>query len=127
MIATSTKQPHKLCLKCTKTTTETSKKLMLTLKKKQLYLFISVCKCDLYPYRIKKVNYFTFHRIKIMFLFFGMFCPILFLDPTSRFCKGYTPWISMKAIFANIQNNLIFRIFAAFKSGFLHRITITCL
>ena len=33
----------------------------------------------------------------------------------------------MEAIFANIQNALIFRILGVFKSGFLHRITILCL
>ena len=30
----------------------------------------------------------------------------------------------MEAIFANIQNALIFRILVVFESGFLHRITI---
>ena len=33
----------------------------------------------------------------------------------------------MEAIFANIQNALIFRILGVFESGFLHRITILCL
>ena len=32
----------------------------------------------------------------------------------------------MEAIFANIQNGLIFRILGVFKSGFLHRTTIFC-
>ena len=32
----------------------------------------------------------------------------------------------MEAIFANIQNGLIFRILGVFKSDFLHRTTILC-
>ena len=47
---------------------------------------------------------------------FGMFCPILFFHPKWQFCKGYS--LCMEAIFANIQNGLIFLLTGGFKALF---------
>ena len=54
--------------------------------------------------------------------FLMYFVQFYFLTQTDAFAKGYSP--SMEAIFLNIQNGLIFRIFDLFLSGFLHRITV---
>ena len=44
--------------------------------------------------------------------FLVCFVQFYFFTQTDDFEKGYSPW--MEAIFANIQNGLIFRIFGAF-------------
>ena len=49
-------------------------------------------------------------------ILFGNFGAILFFDPQWRFRKGYR--LRMEALFANIQNALIFRILGVFESAF---------
>ena len=51
------------------------------------------------------------------------FWQFYFLTQTDDFAKQPLK----EAIFANIQNALIFGILGVFESGFLHRITILCL
>ena len=50
---------------------------------------------------------------------FDMFFGILVFDRNWAFCMGYSP-----CMMADIQNDLISRIFRVFWSGFLHRTTL---
>ena len=50
---------------------------------------------------------------------FDMFFGILFFDPKSGFCMGYS-----LCMMADFQNGLISRVFSVFSSGFLHRKTL---
>ena len=53
---------------------------------------------------------------------FDMFLGILIFGPKVMILES----LCMEAIFANIQNGLIFRILGVFKSGFLQKTTIFC-
>ena len=53
------------------------------------------------------------------------FWQFYFLSQTDDFAKAIA--FAWQAIFANIQNALIFGILGVFESGFLRKITILCL